>query len=555
MTIEPITLLFTLSLILGLVLTPLWAKLAVSRGIVDKPAHRKTHTQNIPYMGGPAVFSAAILGLVATGLATSLMVGYDQAMIIKTTVILVPALGVMAVGLWDDCRNIAPRTKFVGQLVFALLFAQFGFRFEMLHVPGLPATDLPPLFAVPLTAFWIVSIINAFNMVDGVDGLAASVGASSLFLIAIGSAYLGSEALMTLSLCLLGAVLGFLYHNWKPAKVYLGDAGSNGLGMFVAAALLAMGKGRPIFMHPDHLAGIDWPFRYQVFVLTLMVAHPVLEICLSVARRMFRGKPITRADNGHIHHRLVNIGLRAPQICLIAVGASLLPGMAALSLISRHLGWATWLLALSGMIFGVSISVLGFLKFLDPKAMEHLRPHYRIAHHFIEMQKIKLTQVDDRREVLALINGTCREFGVQSYRFFILQDNLGKGGLDYAYDWVPLQQKEYLNFIKRADGSKPEAPISDRYEMPNHRGEAQWTFQPNLRLNEGPHQDDSELDVEYRVLVHDFMKEALEAALRVGKGRETLLVPAVAPISGQGLRGHALRRKVKLRVVGGGLND
>jgi len=542
--IEPITLLFTLSLILGLVLTPLWAKLAVSQGVVDKPAHRKTHTQTIPYMGGPAVFSAALFGLVLTALATTLLAGYDKAMIFKMVVILVPALGVMGVGLWDDCRNISARNKFLGQLVFALLFAQFGFRFEMLHVPGLPATDLPPLFAVPLTAFWIVSIINAFNMVDGVDGLAGSVAASSLALLAAGSAYLGNEAQMALALCLLGAVLGFLYHNWKPAKVYLGDAGSNGLGMFIAASLLAMGKATPIFMHPAHNASIDWPFRYQVFVLTLMVAHPVLEICLSVARRIFRGKPIHRADNGHIHHRLVKLGFNAPQICFIAVGASFLPGIAALSLISHHFGWATWLLALSGMIFGVSISVLGFLKFLDPKAMEHLRPHYRIAHHFMEMQKLKLSQVDDRREVLALINGTCREFGVQSYRFFILQDKYGKGGLDYTYDWPPNQQKEFLDFIQNKSGSAGVVNFSDKHELPKHRGEALWIFQP--------HQDEGELDVEYRVLVHEFMKVALEAADRVGQGKETLRVPVVEPTSGQGLRGHALRKKVKLRVVSGG---
>src|SRR5262249_24888213 len=157
---------------------------------------------------------------------------------VKALLILGCTLGVALVGLLDDVRNLSARYKFMGQAVFALAFTFFGFQFQTLQLPGLPPVSLG-LLSVPVTAFWILSVTNGFNMIDGVDGLAVSVGSGSLILLAVASAYVENGLQMLLALGALGAVMGFLPFNWKPATIYLGDAGSGAIGMFLACSLVA----------------------------------------------------------------------------------------------------------------------------------------------------------------------------------------------------------------------------------------------------------------------------------------------------------------------------
>jgi hypothetical protein len=334
------------------------------------------------------------------------------------------------------------------------------------------------------------------------------------------------ELLLTLGA--LGAVLGFLPFNWKPAKIYLGDAGSGGLGMFLACGLVALGQsyGQPIpFTREDNFGQ---PFFYQILIATILVSYPALEISLSVIRRTLRGRPIWRADKGHIHHRLMRAGWKAPGICLTAFGLTLLPGLAALTTIAKYHGWAAIILLLYGLLIGFGLATLGFLDFLTPKVLENLRPHYQIAHHFISMQKIKLSLASTREEVLTLIDQTCTELGVKGYRLIIRSDANLKGGLDYTHNFDPMRLS--------AMESESRGPI-DHVRLPGGLGGVEWMFEPQVV--------EEELDVEYRVLLSEFMRSALGTAAKLGRHQETLELPSVVALPQRHISGHNLRKRHK----------
>jgi len=513
------------ALVLSLVLTPLFRSLALRLHIVDRPGHRKTHKTPVSYLGGAALLLSFLLAFgltlwVSNGLESTLSLrGY-----MKSFLILGCTLGVALVGLLDDVRNLSARYKFMGQAVFALAFTFFGFQFQVLHLPGLPPVSLG-LLSVPVTAFWILSVVNGFNMIDGVDGLAVSVGSVSLVLLAVASAYVENGLEMLLALGALGALMGFLPFNWKPATIYLGDAGSGAVGMFVACSLVALGQS---YGTTPRMTPPSWgqPFFYQIVIVTLLVSYPAMEILLSVTRRLLRGRPVWRADKGHIHHRLLNLGWQPQGICVAAVGFTLLPGLAALTTLAHYHGWAALVLVLFGLIIGFGLSALGFLDFLKPNLIDRLRPHYQIAHHFIAMQKVKLTLAGSREEVLALVDQACHEMGVKGYRLIVMSDEHQRGGLDYTHDFDPTR-------ISTLDASQ-KGPV-DRVQLHGGMGGAEWMFEPQAA--------EGELDVEYRVLLSEFMREALEKTVQLGRHQVTLELPSVIAFPQRHISGHHLRKR------------
>lgn len=433
----------------------------------------------------------------------------------------------LVLALWgavDDRYHLSSRTKFAGQFITAFLFALFGYRFEVLHIPGFSIYPMPDALAVVITVFWILAVLNAFNMVDGIDGLAASVSVVSFFFICAAAALFDNGAEMGMAFCAMGVVAGFLFFNWKPARIYLGDSGSSGLGMFIAGCLVALGHGNPLLQEGPVTKPFQ-PFHYQILIVSLFIAYPVLEINLSVFRRLFRGRPIYMADQGHIHHRLLKQGWSSVGIVAVAVMVSVLPGMAALSTIMELKGWASWYLALSALALGLGLPILGFLDFLAPKFLAKHRPHYQIAHHFIAMQRIKLSMAGTREEVLALVNQTCQELGVIACRFIVMADRQLKGGLDYVHGFDPI----------REDGKEDatHGPV-DKLKLLGGKAAAKWMFEP--QPTEG------ELDMEYRVITNEFMKEALNLCIKLGRHKNTLEISSLAEVAPLKITGLSLRR-------------
>lgn len=488
------------SLSIGLLATPAFIRLARRRHIVDVPAHRKIHTKPVAYLGGASIFAAilATLMLLRFFPPSSLLYSED---VRKVAAILGVSSAMAALGLWDDMFPLRARYKLIGQLALCLLFTLFGYRFDVAHIPGFSSFPLAFL-SIPFTVFWMLVMINAINLVDGMDGLAGSVLAGALLLTAAASALTDNPGEVILSLAAFGGIVGFLAYNWSPAKIYLGDSGSNGLGMLLACLWVALGHREVHVLGPHPAAGSE-TFPYQIFVASLVATYPSLEILLSVSRRLLRGRPISRADKNHIHHRLRRLGWSSPSVCLSALGTNLLPGLAGLAILAHEYGKAAWLLAFSGLFLGYAMSSLGILDFLRPANIATNRPHFLIANYFINMQRQKLGLAHGLEEVLALLNQTCTEFGVLRYWVKLAADPLNGDKPANSWSWA-LDRDDHRKYLTHlGSGALPgdAKQFQDVTTLRAGKASAGWVFVPSA--------GEGDLEVEYHVLISEFMAEAL----------------------------------------------
>jgi UDP-GlcNAc:undecaprenyl-phosphate GlcNAc-1-phosphate transferase len=306
----------------SLLLTPLAAGIGLRVGIVDYPGVRKIHIVATPRVGGASIAVALTLTLILTFTAGHYLPGLaipDPAQLVP---ILIGAAMVFAIGLWDDVAGLSPLSKVAGQLAAAgvaigsgaLLIDQVTF-FGTVHQLG--------WLAVPATFLWIVGITNAFNLVDGVDGLAgglACIAASTCAAVLIAR---GDQAEALLLIAFVGAVIGFLPYNLNPAEVFLGDSGSLLCGFLLAVTAIAgQQKGATAL---------------AVGVPLLIFALPILDTLLSIARRLIGGQKdsmtlgqriralsrILMADQAHIHHRLIGLGLSHRRTVLMLYALAL----------------------------------------------------------------------------------------------------------------------------------------------------------------------------------------------------------------------------------------
>ncbi len=289
-----------------LLLIPLFRRLALRCGVVDNPTHRKIHVEPTPYLGGVGFVLGIGVACAASWLLSRLRISNDDAarlaLIFGATVL----AGVL--GVCDDVWVVRAKYKLLVQLLLVTAFAFLTPGIQLVHVPGFDLVELNDL-AIPVTVFWMLGLINGVNLVDGVDGLAASVGAVILGGIALLAWHVHDAAILLAALAGVGALSAFLIFNWRPARIYMGDGGSLALGMFISTLLLSVG-------HGPAAAGAspDEPFPYQLASITLLALYPFFEISLTVVRRVLAGKPVGSADKGHIHHRLLKQGWSAPMI-------------------------------------------------------------------------------------------------------------------------------------------------------------------------------------------------------------------------------------------------
>ncbi len=490
--------LFALSLVSSLLLVSVAINWAPRLGLMDQPGNRKIHLTAIPRVGGIVVFSSVLVVMVFSYITGWLPVS-DFKDHEEIWLVLGVSLGTALVGLVDDIFTLLPKYKLLGQAVIGALFVLFGCRFEILHIPGFEPIYLHWL-SLPITLFWILATVNAFNFIDGVDGLAGTVSMGIFFLVGVAAALCGNSEILILCLTFMGALGGFLIWNWSPARAYLGDAGSNGLGMLVACSLLSLGNQPRWFLARPESTQVN-PIPYEFFVLTLLMAFPAIEITLSVIRRIFRGRALFRADKGHIHHRLLKFDWSHPAICMAALFVTLVLGGASLAVLSHEYGKAAWLLVFSGGFVGLSLSILGFFDFLSADFVARTRNHFLIADHFIKMQRLKLRFSNDLGEVMALLSQTCAEFGVQNFSIFMNLKGWAKKICIYSWERQSDVQQEYLNYFKVTGAKESLSRFKESISLEAGVCEAHWVFEPHIV--------EGDLDVEYRVLVSDFMREVL----------------------------------------------
>jgi UDP-GlcNAc:undecaprenyl-phosphate GlcNAc-1-phosphate transferase len=299
---------FAWGVLATVLLTPLARWAAVRLGVLDAPGPRKIHRAPVPYLGGVAVVTGILVVwavLAATGVHPAAVPGST------VPVLLGGMVALMLVGVVDDAVGLSPRIRFVVQgLATGLLLVATG-SFEIVRVGGLLSPEMPAVISLLLGAIWVVSITNAANMLDGMDGLAAGVGAEAAAVLAyLGAVVFGHPDVALLLAVAAGAFAGFLVYNTAPARIFLGDAGSLPLGFLLGAgALTACTRDGVLHAVP----------------MILVVGVPATDVILSVLRRGLAAVSVERlgrsreryafrvlhaprffqGDRGHLHHRLL----------------------------------------------------------------------------------------------------------------------------------------------------------------------------------------------------------------------------------------------------------
>ncbi len=297
-------------------LIPLIIRLSVKHHWLDMPDERRVHKTPVPRLGGVAIFVAttvvASILLAVAAARGSVEIGYPQLL----PGVAIGATIIFLTGLLDDLRGITPRTKLVAQTAAAMAVVAYGFKIDVLALtPGSPTVALGML-AIPITVLWIVGMTNAFNLIDGVDGLAGTVALIALATSIGVDLYLHDFRALFITVAMLGAVFGFLRFNNHPAKIFLGDSGSMTLGFFLSIRLVIASSAEN-----GHLY-----FLVPLFAL----AYPLLDTFIAIARRWLRGHPFSRADGRHVHHQVLALGLSTPRT--VEVLGLFFAGVAALGL-------------------------------------------------------------------------------------------------------------------------------------------------------------------------------------------------------------------------------
>ncbi len=279
-----------LSTVCSWLVTPYVGRIALSRGIVDRPRGRHIHDEPIPFLGGVAMYAAFFVSAVVFGRPDRNTIG-----------LLAGGAFAVALGVADDKWELAPRLKLAGQVAAAVLVMLFGVRIEFITNPLGGMIYLGAL-SVPITLVWVVAFMNVVNFIDGLDGLAAGVSAIGSIAMALAALEGGQSRLVVLSMALAGSALGFLRHNFYPARIFMGDAGAMFLG-FTIAGISAIGA-------------LKTPATLVLAVPVIVMGVPVVDTAFAIFRRVRRGVPVSSPDRDHVHHRLLAMGMTQRQAVL-----------------------------------------------------------------------------------------------------------------------------------------------------------------------------------------------------------------------------------------------
>ncbi|HLS09894.1 MraY family glycosyltransferase [Lentibacillus sp.] len=295
---------FFIALISTFLLTYPVKKLAIKIKAVDLPNYRKIHKNVTPRIGGLAIFAGVFLG----GL-------YLQPHHQHLPEIIIGAIVILITGALDDRFSIRPVIKLTGQLIAASFLISSGLIIERITLPVIGMIDLG-FTSVLITVLWIIGITNAINLIDGLDGLATGVTTIaflSMFIMAI----IDVQVLAAyLCIVLIGANLGFLYHNFYPAKIYMGDTGSNFLGYMIAVvSIVGLFKNIALF---------------SFIIPVIVLAVPIFDTLFAIVRRAYNKEPIMMPDNKHIHYQLIKTGFSHRKTVLIIYAFSGLFGVMAI---------------------------------------------------------------------------------------------------------------------------------------------------------------------------------------------------------------------------------
>jgi UDP-GlcNAc:undecaprenyl-phosphate GlcNAc-1-phosphate transferase len=434
-----------LALLFSLVLTRLLRDWLIGIEVVDRPGGpRKLHERAVPRMGGVAVagsYALAYLALLTTPLSGGLLLQSNERIVLN----LLPAvLAIFLTGLLDDVLNLRPWLKLAGQIGAGALAYSGGVRMHSIMGHALPFWT-----EFLVTIAWLVLCANAFNLIDGIDGLATGLGILASFTFFLAGLLRGDLTLALATAPLIGALVGFLRYNFNPASIFLGDCGSLFIGFLLGCY------------------GLIWSLKSATMLgmaaPMMALALPLLDVGLSVTRRLINNEPVFGGDRGHIHHRLLDRGFtpRGVALLLYAVcgfGATL----ALLHSVFQNHRFAGLLLALFGAAVFAGVHYLGYAEFEGARRFlwRGFRPLLR-SHVILETFERALVKAQSVEECWNTLQAAACDLGYSQMYVRLSGERFGvlpspSPDLTFWHMRLNLTNGDFVNITQRLDtGNHP----------------------------------------------------------------------------------------------------
>ena len=339
---------FLVAMVVAVAVTPAVIFFAEKTGALDAPDARKVHKKPVPRIGGVGIyiaFMAAMLGFLVYGELS------DEALT-EIAGLMTGGSLIVLLGLIDDYKNLPAKVKLLGQIVCACVLVAFDVRIDFITDPFGDYLYLEYL-AIPATIFWIVGLTNTVNLIDGLDGLAAGVATIASVTICLVALQQGYALVAVLTAALAGAAIGFLFYNFNPAKIFMGDTGSMFLG-FMLAGISVVGA-------------VKSAATIALIVPILALGLPILDTTFAIVRRARNHRPIFKPDKGHLHHRLLAHGFTQKQAVLLMYVVSALFGLCALALTAVSTQAAILIVLIVAAAVFIGARKLGILQMDAPR--------------------------------------------------------------------------------------------------------------------------------------------------------------------------------------------
>jgi UDP-GlcNAc:undecaprenyl-phosphate/decaprenyl-phosphate GlcNAc-1-phosphate transferase len=347
--------LFLIATIVSLTITPLVRRICERFRLLDVPIdERRVHRKAVPRLGGIAVYLSCLAALAILPFLDNTITQDLRAHTPEILTIVIPCTLVLLLGIYDDVRGANATVKFLVLGLVATLFFAMGGRIEGLTIPFAGSVHLPLVVSFVFTVFWLVGITNAFNLIDGLDGLAAGAALfSSLVILAVSFAQ-GQPLTIVAALVLCGALAGFLRYNFNPASIFLGDSGALFIG-FMLAALSVVGMQKATT-------------AVAVVIPILAFGLPVIDTAITISRRLISRKPVFKGDDEHIHHMLLARGWSQRQVAMALYGVCAAFGLVAVAFGSTGSNWMGFVLFVITVALSIALGQLRYHEVDELKA-------------------------------------------------------------------------------------------------------------------------------------------------------------------------------------------
>jgi UDP-GlcNAc:undecaprenyl-phosphate GlcNAc-1-phosphate transferase len=406
-----LVLLFCLALLLSVVFTRFVRDLAHARGWLETPVlDRHVHTTPLPRIGGVAIFASFTIVVGCALLAARWFFSPLTLPVVPILKLLAPAVIIFALGLYDDLHGASPTWKFLVQALAATLLYMGGYGVRHFDL-AFSGQTLQTFVGLPLTIFWVLLITNAFNLIDGLDGLAAGSGLFSTVVILLLSLFTPNPMVSFLAIVLAGVILGFLRFNFHPASIFLGDSGSLFIGFLISALAMVGSEKAPTIV--------------AVSIPLVCLGLPILDVVLAVGRRFLGGKPIFRGDRDHIHHKLLKRGLSQREAVLLLYAVTACFGFISLVLLHRATAVAL-ILALTGTGVLIGVHQLRYGEFGEMLSILQRATRRRqiVANHVaVRHAAESLESCDEFQSICRVLQDTLQPVGFDGIRFQMLHPN------------------------------------------------------------------------------------------------------------------------------------